>query len=115
MAQIIKGTVQGKLVDGFEYRGEKQFDFEMSKVKTTGALFDAEIESNGVENTLAFNGALMAGQLNSIGTCNGPFTIEQIKALSPTDFGVLRGAQMELSAAEEESPNSQNPDKQSGD
>ncbi len=109
------GTIKGKLLDGFEYKGEKQFDFEMGRVKTAGALFDAEIESNGVENTLAFNGALMAGQLISVGTCKGPFTIEQIKTLSPSDFGVMRNAQMKLSEVEKESPNSLNPDVQSGD
>ena len=108
-------TIKGKLLDGFEYSGEKQFDFVMGKVKTAGALFDAEIESNGVENTLAFNGALMAGQLISIGICEGPFTIEQIKTLSPSDFGTMRTAQAKLNEVEKESPNSPNQDVQSGD
>ncbi len=108
-------TTTGSLIDGFEYRGEVQFAFEMGKVKTAGALFDAEIESNGVENTLAFNGALMAGQLISIGTCNGPFSIEQIKNLSPDDFGVLRGAQIELNQVQNKIPNAPKPGTATGD
>ena len=73
-------TVTGKLVDGFEYQGQTHFDFEMGKVKTAGDMFNAEIESGGVYNHLAFNGALMATQLLSIGSCTGPFTLEQRRA-----------------------------------
>ena len=57
---MVEQTVTGKLVDGFEYQGQTHFDFEMGKVKTAGDMFNAEIESGGVYNHLAFNGALMA-------------------------------------------------------
>ncbi len=94
----------GQLKDGFVYRDEKQFDFEIGAVKTAGAMFEAEIESGGVQNTLAFNGALMATQLVSIGTCNGPFTLETIKGLSPADYNILRNAQYELNKVDDTDP-----------
>lgn len=93
-------TQTGKLIDGFEYQGKKHTDFVMEAVTSAGDLFDAEIESNGVENQLAFNGALMARQLVRIGDCEGPFTIEQIRVLSPADFQALRIAQGKLNVAQ---------------
>ena len=98
-------TITGKLVDGFEYKGKKHKDFEMAEVTSAGDLFDAEIESNGVENQLAFNGALMARQLIRIGDCEGPFTIEQIRVLSPADFQALRTAQGKLNVAQRSDKN----------
>ena len=86
----------GKLVDGFTFKDKKHFEFEMRTIATAGELFDAEVESGGVENQLAFNGALMARQLERIGDCTGPFGIEHIRNMSPDDYGQLRAAQGKL-------------------
>lgn len=89
----------GTLTHGFEFKGKPQHDFEMREVATAGELFDAEIESGGVENQLAFNGALVARQLIRIGDCTGPFTLDQIRKLHPVDFQALRIAQGKLNTA----------------
>lgn len=99
-------NVKGKLVDGFVFKEKKQFDFEMRPITTAGELFDAEIESGGVENQLAFNGALISRQLVRIGDFTGPFGIDHIRNMSPADFGALRTAQGKLNkVAVEETPN----------
>ncbi|SIS87844.1 hypothetical protein [Neptunomonas antarctica] len=92
-------TITGTLTHGFKFKEKLQKTFEMSEVETAGALFDAEIESGGLENQLAFNGALIARQLVRIGDCDGPFTLSQIRALTPGDFQVLREAQGKLDRA----------------
>lgn len=96
----------GKLIHGFEYQDMLQRDFEMREVTNVGELFDAEIEAGGIENQLAFNGALMARQLVRIGACEGPFTLEQIRRLKPADYQVLRAAQGKLSSGPGESSKS---------
>lgn len=98
-------NVKGKLVDGFSFKEKKHFDFEMRPIANAGELFDAEIESGGVENQLAFNGALIARQLVRIGECTGPFGIDHVRNMSPSDFGALRTAQGKLSKqASEKAP-----------
>lgn len=87
----------GTLPHGFMYKGKLQKTFEMTAVETAGDLFDAELECGGIQNELAFNGALMARQLVRIGDCEGPFTLEQIRTLKPADFTALRIAQGKLS------------------
>lgn len=95
-------NVTGKLVDGFMFKEKKQFEFEMRKIATAGELFDAEVESGGVENQLAFNGALIARQLVRIGDFTGPFGLGHIRKLSPADFGELRAAQGKLNKVKSE-------------
>ena len=90
----------GKLKDGFIYKGKTQLDFEMGPVERAGDLFDAEIESGGVENELAFNAALMAVQLKRIGECDGPFGLNNIRSLSPEDYKILRVAQIKLNVVD---------------
>ncbi|KJZ09486.1 hypothetical protein TW85_21970 [Marinomonas sp. S3726] len=97
------GNIKGKLTNGILFEGKKQTDYEMREVETAGELFDAEIESGGVENQLAFNGALIARQLVRVGDFTGPFGIEHIRKLSPQDFTELRKAQGKLSKASSES------------
>jgi phage FluMu protein gp41 len=92
----------GTLKDGLVFKQQPQFDFEMRPIQTTGELFDAEIEAAGVENQLAFNGALMARQLVRVGDCNGPFSLAQIRALSPRDWQILRAAQAKLNAVDDD-------------
>lgn len=102
----------GQLKHGLFHKDQPQREFEMRGVQTAGELFEAEIESGGVHNQLAFNGALMARQLVRVGECTGPFSIEQIRALSPADFSILRTAQMNLDKAE--NPNGESSDSESG-
>lgn len=94
-------NVTGTLKDGFNFKEKKQFKFEMRPLATAGELFDAEIEAGGVENQLAFNAALAARQLVRIGEFTGPFSIDHIRNLSPTDFGLLRTAQGKLNKSSE--------------
>jgi phage FluMu protein gp41 len=93
---------EGTLPHGFEYKGHLQTAFKMREVGNAGELFDAEIEAGGVENQLAFNGALIARQLVSIGDCKGPFSIEQIRKMKPADFQALRIAQGKLNSVSQE-------------
>lgn len=86
----------GELKHGFMYEGKLQRNFELQPIQSAGQLFDAEIEAGGVENQLAFNGALLAYQLVHIGDCKGPFGIAQIRAMHPDDFKILREAQNAL-------------------
>ena len=107
-------SVMGKLKDGLEYKRVKQFDFELAGATSAGALFDAEIESGGGENQLAFNGAMMAQQLVSIGDCPGPFSMLQIRALSATDYNILRSAQNTLQLRQASDPNASSDSEESG-
>ncbi|WP_028294289.1 hypothetical protein [Oceanobacter kriegii] len=97
---------KGKLKDGLLFREKRQYDFEMRPLQTAGELFDAEIESGGVENQLAFHGSLMARQLKRIGECTGPFSISQVRSLSPRDWKILRAAQAQLNT-EDDDPNAE--------
>ncbi|MGB1239844.1 MAG: hypothetical protein ACPG4U_16620 [Pseudomonadales bacterium] len=106
---------KGKLIDGFVFKEARQYDFVMTPIKTVESMFNAELESGGFHNQLAFSGALIAEQLQSIGSCPGPFTFEQIKGLSPRDFQILRKAQHALDdAAQAEDPNDESPASSSG-
>ena len=91
-------TQSGTLKDGLMFKGQPQFEFDMRPIQTTGELFDAEMEANGVDNQLSFQGALLARQLVRVGDCQGPFTLQQIRALSPRDWTILRTAQATLGA-----------------
>lgn len=93
------GTARGKLKHGMKVgKDEPVREFEMKPVATAKEMFDAEMEA-GVDTPLQFNGALMARQLVRIGDYNGPFTLGLIGTLSPTDYAILRTAQMELNDA----------------
>lgn len=106
-------TETGTLKHGFIYNGEAQLDFEMGPVERAGDLFDAEVESGGVENELTFNAALMAVQLKRIGECDGPFGLHNIRSLSPEDYKILRVAQIKLNAVDSD-PKQTNSVKESG-
>lgn len=84
----------GKLKYGMKIGEAVHVDFVM-KEPNTADLFAAE----GVAVTdrpLAFNGALMARQLQKIGSFEGPFTLDLIGRLKPCDYNTLRLAQQEL-------------------
>ncbi|WP_292950160.1 MULTISPECIES: phage tail assembly protein [unclassified Neptuniibacter] len=95
----------GTLPHGFEFKKQMQKAFEMREVATAGELFDAEVEAGGVENQLAFNGALIARQLVRIGDCEGPFSLEQIRKMKPADYQALRVAQGKLNSVPAEDEN----------
>lgn len=85
---------RGALKKGLKIGADTHKTFEMHEANT-GDMFDAEAEvSPG--NMLAYNGALMALQLRSVGDFKGPFTQDMIRKLHPADFNVLRQAQVEL-------------------
>lgn len=108
MEKIITGT----LPHGFKFKEKLQKNFEMREVETAGELFDAEQDAGSVHNQLAFNGALAARQLIRIGDCEGPFTLQQIRTLKPTDFQELRIAQGKL---EDDKNKGESAEKDSGD
>ncbi|WP_126456732.1 hypothetical protein [Sulfuriflexus mobilis] len=93
------GTAAGKLKHGLKI-GDTQpmTDFAMKPVATAQEMFDAEQEA-GVDTPLSFNAAMMARQMVRIGTYEGPFTLGVIGTLSPSDYGILRTAQMEMEQA----------------
>jgi phage FluMu protein gp41 len=85
---------KGKLKHGLEIAGKKHHDFVM-KEGFSDIMFDAETEGMA-HNLLTFNGLMMCRQLVSVGSFQGPFTIEMIGSLKRGDYQKLRAAQMEL-------------------
>lgn len=94
----MSNSITGILKHGLEYKSKQLKDYKLNPVVATGDLFDAELEAGGVENQLAFDGALIARQLEYLGDLEGPFSLEQIRSLHPDDFMQLRADQGKLRA-----------------
>lgn len=89
-------TVAGTLPHGLVIEGVTHKEFVMREA-SVGDLLDAESEAD-VTQPLTFNAQMMAIQLVSVGTFNGPFTIGMIRTLKPSDYRALRAKQMVLDA-----------------
>lgn len=87
-------TVEGDLQFGLTL-GERVLKHYKLREALTEDLFRAEKDAPP-DNALAFNAALMCRQLVSLDDYTGPFTISMIGKLKPSDYGVLRAAQMEV-------------------
>lgn len=86
-------TVKGTLQHGMKIGEAVHKDFELREA-TTGDMFDAEREV-APDQPLGFSGAMLCRQLIRIGTFEGPFTLGMLRKLKPTDFAILRRAQLE--------------------
>lgn len=60
-----------------------------------GDLLDAE-QSADTSKSLGYSVALLARQLQKVGTFDGPFTLAMLRALKQHDLVMLREAQAEL-------------------
>lgn len=85
--------IVGKLHYGFKVKDVVHKDFAM-RISTAGDMFDAE-QSVPPARPLAFNAELMCRQLVRIGSFEGPFTLGMLRPLRPTDFSILRAAQLQ--------------------
>jgi phage FluMu protein gp41 len=86
--------IRGTLTHGLLINGIAQREFVLREY-ITGDIFDAELDVDA-DKPLAFSAALLVRQLVSIGTFEGPFTINMIRSLHPADFSILRSKQREL-------------------
>jgi phage FluMu protein gp41 len=100
----MSNTVTGTFKDGISFNGKKLKHFELRQLATVGEMFDAELESGGPQYQLNFAGAMAARQLVKVDDFTGPFSFEQIRNLSPRDFGILREAQGKLGSEQQETP-----------
>ncbi|MGI1672232.1 MAG: phage tail assembly protein [Neptuniibacter sp.] len=102
----MSNTVTGTFKHGIEFNGKRLKKFELRELETVGEMFDAEMESGGINFQLGFSGSLAARQLVQVDDCKGPFSLEQIRNLKPEDFHILRKAQGKLGS--EQMPNESN-------
>ncbi|WP_028008683.1 phage tail assembly protein [Solimonas flava] len=86
-------TVKGTLKHGLKIGDVVHKEFELREA-TTGDMFDAEAEVTP-NQPLGFSGALICRQLVRIGTFEGPFVLGMLRKMKPTDFALLRAAQLE--------------------
>lgn len=96
------GCVEGSLKHGLSIEGVLHKDFVLREA-TVEDMLDAEHEADVIK-PLNFNAQMMARQLVSVGSFKGPFTINMIRRLKPTDWRILRAAQSEVDALGEEEP-----------
>ncbi len=89
-------TAAGTLPNGLVLDGVTHKDFVLREA-SVGDMLDAEAVAD-VNRPLTFNAQMMAVQLVSVGTFNGPFTIGMIRSLKPADYRELRAKQMVLDA-----------------
>lgn len=89
----------GTLKFGLRIGNEVHRDFVMREA-TVDDLIAAEEEA-ALDKQIAFNTALIALQLERIGTYEGPFTASMLRKLKAPEFWALRKAQVELEAAGE--------------
>lgn len=87
-------TVKGELPHGLTDDGKTHKAFEL-RAATTGDMFDAEAVA-AADKPLAYRGALIARQIVSLGTLEGPIDYDLIRRLQPEDFGRLITAQDEV-------------------
>ncbi len=96
-------TVSGTLVRGMKVGEQVHKDFVMREA-SAGDYFSAEADATA-DRPMSYRGALLARQLVSVGTFNGPFTFGMIAKLSGRDMGILMDKQRELdSVGEGEQP-----------
>ena len=88
------GFVTGPLKHGLSIEGVIHKTFKM-RDSTVDDLLSAEGEAD-VDKPLNFNSQLMALQLVSVGSFEGPFTMNMIRRLKKADWRILRAAQSEL-------------------
>jgi phage FluMu protein gp41 len=99
------GFVIGSLKHGLSLEGVVQKTFKM-RDSTVDDLLSAEGEAD-VDKPLNFNSQLMARQLVSVGSFEGPFTMNMIRRLKKHDWRILRAAQTELDTQGEAEPASE--------
>lgn len=87
-------TITGRLVHGLRVGDNTHHDFTLREADT-GDVLDAE-QFADVGKPLNFAAGLMACQLQSVGTYNGPFTASMIRTLHRQDFRILMEAQRSL-------------------
>lgn len=89
-------TKTGTLKHGLKVGETRHTEFEIREA-TTGDLFAAELQVDP-KNGIAFSGQMLCQQLVRIGSYTGPFTIEVIGMLKPTDYDRLQSARLALEA-----------------
>jgi phage FluMu protein gp41 len=93
-------TIQGVLPHGLSISGTLHQAFTLREV-SVGDMLDAEADAD-VTRPLTFAAHLLLRQLVRVGSFEGPFTINMIRSLKPTDFRALREKQAELDAQGED-------------
>jgi len=89
-------TINGSLKHGLKIGPDLHKEFELREL-TTQDMFDCEQVADA-DKPLTFNAALMCRQLVKIGSYTGPFTVQLIGKLKPSDYAILRRAQAEADA-----------------
>jgi phage FluMu protein gp41 len=90
---IVKGTLRFGLKIGEKVH--KEFTIREASCDD---MFNAEAEAHAVNTPLTYEAAMIARQLLSVGSYEGPFTVGVLRSLKPHDFALLREAQAELDA-----------------
>lgn len=90
------GFVTGPLKHGLSIDGVIHKTFKM-RDSTVSDLLAAEADAD-VGKPLTFNSQLMVLQLVSVGSFEGPFTMNILLRLKKRDWRILRAAQTELDA-----------------
>jgi phage FluMu protein gp41 len=94
------GRASGLLKAGVTLDGVLHQTFVLREA-TVDDILDAENEAD-VMKPLNFAAQLLLRQLVSIGSFEGPFTLNMIRRMKPADWRVLRAAQTELDALGED-------------
>lgn len=92
-------TIAGTLAHGMKVGEQVHKDFVMREANA-GDYFSAEADATA-DRPMSYRGALLARQLVSVGTFNGPFTFGMIAKLSGRDMTILMDVQRELDDAGE--------------
>ncbi|RJX32338.1 MAG: hypothetical protein C4516_04365 [Oxalobacter sp.] len=94
---IANGVAKGRLKHGMKIGEVVHKEFEMREM-TVEDMLDAEAATS-TSNPLNYATELITRQLVRVGDFTGPFTMGMMKKnLKPTDWRLLREAQMELDA-----------------
>lgn len=89
-------TETGQLKFGLKIGDECHKDFVLRPIFSMNQMFRAEDEAEA-DKPMQFQAALLAQQIVRTGSFDGPFTMQMLGNLHPVDFGILRGAQNQLS------------------
>lgn len=87
----------GQLKHGLKVGDAVQKEFEIRPM-TTGDLYDAE-DMAPPDKSIKFAHSLLCCQLVRIGTFNGPFTLDVMRKIKPSDIGLMQ--EVRLAMAEE--------------
>jgi phage FluMu protein gp41 len=96
------GQVSGQLKAGVTISNETHKTFALREA-TVADILDAENDGD-ITKPLNFAAQLLLRQLVSIGSFNGPFTLNLIRRMKPIDWRILRAAQTEIDALGEGEP-----------